>query len=73
MLMLSPLWWLPLAVAAAAIIPIWLSTRHLVDEAARLRASVVELAEVRTMVAQVRNEIAAVGATRRSLPDLGPR
>jgi hypothetical protein len=73
MLMLSPLWWLPLAVAAAAAVPIWRGARRLVDEAASLQASIVELAQVRPMVAQVRDEIAAVDTARRGIRDLGPR
>jgi hypothetical protein len=73
MLMLSPLWWLPLAVAAAAVYPIWRSSRRLVDEAARLQASIAQLAQARPLVAQVRDEIAAVGSGTRGIRDLGPR
>jgi hypothetical protein len=61
--MLSPLWWLPLAVAAAAIVPLWRGARRLADEAAGLRTAIADLRLVRPVVAAVKVEIAALTAT----------
>lgn len=63
MSMLSMLWLFPLAVAAAAVVPIWRATQRLTGEAADLRASIDELARLRPLVADVRAEIIAVGTT----------
>ncbi|MDQ6615151.1 MAG: hypothetical protein M3083_10470 [Actinomycetota bacterium] len=71
--MLSPVWWLPLAVAAGAVLPIWRGARRLTEEAAALQVAVAELGAVRPLVAQVRAEIAAVDANRRHSHDQGPR
>lgn len=76
--MLSLLWYLPLALAAAAIWPLWLGASRLADEAAELRVATDELARLRPLVAEVRAEIAVVGrrAPRSSglaLHDLGRR
>ncbi len=77
--MLSMLWWLPLAVVAAAVVPIWRGTRRLVREAAALQASVEALAQLRPLVAEVEAEISGVsGALRhvtssRGIHDLGRR
>jgi spore maturation protein SpmA len=70
--MLSPLWWLPLAVAAAAVVPVWRGARRLAGEAAGLQASIAELQGVRPLVAQVKAEIAATHvAAGRAVADLG--
>jgi hypothetical protein len=61
--MLSPLWWLPLAVAAVAVVPIWRGTRRLGVEAAALQASIAGLHDLRPLVAQVKAEIGAVAAS----------
>jgi hypothetical protein len=72
--MLSPLWWLPLAVAASAVGPIWRGMRRLEADAAGLQASVAELGRVRTLAAEVAAEIAAVaGRAPRTVPDLTRR
>jgi hypothetical protein len=72
--MLSMLWWFPLAMAAAAVIPLWRGTRRLLAEAGDLRLSIDELAGLRPAVAQVQAEIVAVAAAAgRPLHDLGPR
>jgi hypothetical protein len=74
MSMLSMLWLFPLVVAAAAVVPIWRATQRLGGEAAELRVSIAELARLRPLVADVRAEIIAVGATPgRPVRDLGPR
>jgi hypothetical protein len=74
----SPLWLMPLIVAAAAVVPIWRGARQLEAEAAGLRASIVELGQVRPLVAQVAAEIAAVNpagreSATRGIDELGHR
>lgn len=71
--MLSSLWWLPLAVAACALYPLWRGARRLVDEVAGLEASITELRQVRPLVLQVTAEMAAIELARRDLHDLGHR
>jgi len=74
MSMLSMLWWFPLAVAAAAVVPLWQGARRLRAEAAGLRRSIDELSRLRPEVAEVRDEIIAVGVTAgRPVHDLGRR
>ncbi|MDP9072576.1 MAG: hypothetical protein M3N98_00130 [Actinomycetota bacterium] len=68
--MISPLWWAPLVLVAAAIIPLWFATRRLSDEVAALRASTDGLRQVRTVLAEVRGQIIAA---RRSLEHLAHR
>ncbi len=76
--MLSPLWWLPLAVAAAAPYPIWRGGRRLQAEAAGLQMSIEELRRVRPQVGLVKAELAAIAQARRPSPgrdivDMGHR
>lgn len=71
--MLSSLWWLPLLVAAAAILPLWRAALRLVDEGRALHAVIEQLAAVRPRLAEVRAQIAAVAAAQRRLADFGPR
>jgi len=71
--MLSPLWWLPLAVAVVSIIPLWRGTRSLQREAENLRAAIVDLGAVRPLVAQLSSQVAAVDHSRRGIEDFGHR
>lgn len=71
--MVSVLWWLPLAVAATAVVPLWRGAQRLVIEVARTQASISELRRVRPLVAQVKAEIDAVAAPPRGMQDLGHR
>jgi hypothetical protein len=79
--MLSPLWWLPLVLAAAAPYPIWRGARRLQAEAAGLQKSIAELRLVRPLVGEVTAELAAVaraarerrGLAGRGIDDMGHR
>jgi hypothetical protein len=79
--MLSMIWWLPLALGAAAVVPLWRGAQRLGQEAAALRSSIDALARLRPLVADLRAEVAAVGsavngaaaAPPRSIHHLGPR
>ncbi len=76
--MLSLLWWLPLAVAALAAIPLWRAGRRLQVESARLRTSAEELRRLRPLVAQVQTEVSGITAAAalddaRILRDLASR
>jgi hypothetical protein len=74
--MLSPLWWFPLAVAAAAAIPLWRGARSLEVRAAELRTAVADLGRVRPLLVEVKAELAAVEAARlvsRNVHDEAPR
>jgi hypothetical protein len=76
--MLSPLWWLPLTVAAAALYPLWRGTRRLQDEAAGLRTSIAELRRLRPQVGLVKADLAVVAQARRQrvgrgIVDMGHR
>ena len=64
--MISPLWWVPLIVVAAAATPLWLVTRRLDRELAALRASVDRLRLVRAVLGDIKLQIIA---SRRSLQD----
>jgi hypothetical protein len=65
--MLSPLWWLPVAVAAAGAVVLGRGARHLLEEVARLQASIAELRQVRPLVADVKAELAALDRRRRGM------
>jgi hypothetical protein len=64
-----------MAVAVAAVAAIWLAARRLETELAALQVATAEVARLRPIVVDVRGEIAAVAslATRRPMPDFGPR
>jgi hypothetical protein len=64
-----------MAVAVAAVAAIWLAARRLETELAALQVATAEMARLRPIVVDVRREIAAVAtlATRRRMPDFGPR
>ncbi len=71
--MLSLLWWLPLAVAATAVVALGRAAQELVTEVARTRASISDLQRVRPLVAEVKAEIDAVAPAPRGVHDLGHR
>lgn len=73
MVMLSSLWWLPVGVAAVAAVAVWRGVRTLTAEVAALRHSIARLAEVRPLVAQIREENASLLAPTRNLADLERR
>jgi CubicO group peptidase (beta-lactamase class C family) len=64
--MLSLLWWLPLAVAAASAVPLWRAARRLEAEAAGLRTSAADLRRLQPLVAQVGAQLS--GVTARAAP-----
>jgi hypothetical protein len=67
---LSPLWWIPLAVAAAAVAPLWFVGRRVAQELAGLRDSVAALHRLQPVVGEVRVETERV---RRAFENLGPQ
>jgi hypothetical protein len=72
--MLSPLWWLPLLVAALAAAALWRGVRQLQAQSAGLTAATEELRRLRPLVAEVQGEIAtSARAAARANHDLASR
>jgi hypothetical protein len=67
---LSPLWWISLAVAAAAVVPLWFVGQRVAQELAALRDSIAALQRLQPVAAEVRLETQRV---RRAFENLGPR
>jgi hypothetical protein len=68
--MMSALWWIPVGVGAAGLIPLYQLTRRVAAELAQLRASVSVLSDLRPAVVAVESDAAGV---RRALENLGLR
>lgn len=68
--MISPLWWLPVAVGAIGVVPLYRGARRLEYELAGLRAGLDRLRSVRPALDEVTAEIRA---TRRAVEDLARR
>jgi hypothetical protein len=67
---LSPFWWIPLAVAAAAVVPLWFVGQRVAQELAALRDAIATLHRLQPVAAEVRVETERV---RRAFENLGPR
>jgi hypothetical protein len=67
---MSPLWWIPMALAAVAACTAGWGARRVAREVGALAASAAGLAELRTVRAEVEAEIAS---TWRSVEDLDLR
>lgn len=65
--MVSPLWLIPLAVLVAALWPMLIATRRVVDEVTAMRDSLHALGEIRPALAVVEEE---ARARRRALENL---
>jgi hypothetical protein len=64
---MTALWWVPVAVGAAALAPLYWLTRLVATELEALRASVAALSEMRPAVAAVESDATQV---RRALENL---
>ena len=64
---MSPLWWIPVGVGALALIPLLWLGRRAAAEVARLRSSVLLLADLHPAVVAVESDAAR---TRRALENL---
>ena len=64
---MSALWWIPVAVGAAALPPLYWLNRLVATELAALRASVVTLSDLKPAVAAVESDAAQM---RRTLENL---
>jgi hypothetical protein len=68
--MISPLWWIPLAVVAGALLPLWFVGRRIAQELVALRGSVEALLRLQPVAVEVREDTERV---RRAFENLGPR
>jgi len=68
--MISPLWWLPVAVGAIGVVPLCRGIRRLDAELAALRDAIARVQSVRPALDEVSGEIRA---TRRAVEDLARR
>lgn len=64
---MSALWWVPVAVGAAALLPLYSLTRRVAAELAALKASVVTLSDLKPALAAVESDTDGV---RRALENL---
>ncbi len=55
--MVSALWWIPLGVAAAAIVPLYLAGRALAEEFQALSETIAATRELRAQVSDVRRAV----------------